>query len=79
MEDKNLVYQQFEKIREALNESGYTVLLCIQPGNSEKGDPPTIAGTVTFRGPPEDPQDVEFRTVEQMAHDAGVTAAGGRA
>jgi hypothetical protein len=34
---------------------------------------------VTFRGNPEAPEDVSFRTVEQMAQDAGLMGRQGRA
>lgn len=68
---KSPYLEGFEKIAGALRKEGYTVLLCVAPEDPETGAPPRIAGAVTFRGNPEAPEDVSFRTVEQMAQDMG--------
>jgi hypothetical protein len=66
-----------EKIIQALKKEGYTVLLCVSIEDPQTGDPPRIAGTITYQGHPEDPQNVEFRTIEQMAREQGLLAGGG--
>jgi hypothetical protein len=67
-----------EKIIQALKKEGYTVLLCVSIEDPQTGDPPRIAGTVTYQGHPENPQNVEFRTIEQMAREQGILANGGK-
>ena len=76
---KNPPWEGFEGIVAALRREGYVVLLCVAPEDRERGTPPRIAGAVTFRGSPEAPEDVSFRTVEQMAQDAGLMGRQGRA
>ncbi len=76
---KNPQLEGFEKIAAALRREGYVVLLCVAPEDPETGSPPRIAGAVTFRGSPEAPEDVSFRTVEQMALDAGILGRHGKA
>ncbi len=77
--EKNPVITGFEKIASELRKEGYTVLLCISPYDPETGESPRIAGTVTYRGTSDHPEDVEFRTIEQIGLATGVIAPGGNA
>ncbi len=76
---KSAVIQGFEKIASELRKEGYTVLLCVAPHDPETGGAPRIAGILTYQGTSEDPQEVTFRTVEQMGLTAGIMAPGGNA
>ena len=76
---KNANLEGFERIAAALRREGYVVLLCVAPEDPDTRSPPRIAGAVTFRGTPEAPVDVSFRTVEQMALDAGILGRHGKA
>ena len=76
---KNANLEGFERIAAALRREGYVVLLCVAPEDPDTGSPPRIAGAVTFRGTHEAPVDVSFRTVEQMALDAGILGRHGKA
>jgi hypothetical protein len=77
--EKNPVIRSFEKIASELRKEGYTVLLCISPYDPETGEAPRIAGTVTYKGTSENPEDVEFRTIEQIGLATGIIAPGGNA
>ena len=77
--EKNPVIQGFEKIASELRKEGYTVLLCISPYDPQTGESPRIAGTVIYKGTSENPENVEFRTIEQIGMATGVIAPGGNA
>ncbi len=77
--EENPVVRGFEKIASELRKEGYTVLLCIAPYDPQTGEAPRIAGTVTYKGTSDNPQEVEFRTVEQIGMATGIIAPGGNA
>jgi len=77
--EENPVIRGFEKIASELRKEGYTVLLCISPYDPQTGEAPRIAGTVTYKGTSDNPQELKFRTVEQIGITTGIIAPGGNA